>query len=378
MATGHVQDQDGYVYRGVADGSPTVLFGSLLNTLERFEKEDEEARAREDPSPNSMPRQSLPHVSSVYLPSTILTRLENRSLQTMPGNKVFEPQSTKRRSSDMSDVSENDSQDWSAPQKRSKLPLRGGRGSSSLESSSKSASESESVAPEDIDAALQTQLNIETATALKTPTFKGRVDKPAVNYESDEANQSEDPQQVEEEQSEENESIGENDQPRKKRKKNKHVIIKNVLASSINDESGDENQSSSASYVVERFRADRQTPIGPEILVEWQDYPEKADWTWESEERLVERVPEMVATWHMREPEEENEDNENAENIIVMEVDKIIGRRKRKDTFWYKVSWKGYPSKDCTWEPYETLHTDVPFIVEAYDRKQQKTSKRKR
>lgn len=60
----------------------------------------------------------------------------------------------------------------------------------------------------------------------------------------------------------------------------------------------------------------------------------------------------------LRDIEKELEDDE-------YEVEKIVGRRKRKGKFEYRVKWKGYPSSSNTWQPRDNSFRD---LWEAYDR----------
>ena len=60
----------------------------------------------------------------------------------------------------------------------------------------------------------------------------------------------------------------------------------------------------------------------------------------------------------MRDIEKELEDDE-------YEVEKIVGRRKRKGKFEYRVKYKGYPSSENTWEPRDNSFRN---LWEAYDR----------
>lgn len=124
-------------------------------------------------------------------------------------------------------------------------------------------------------------------------------------------------------------------------------------------------------YEIEAFRAERQTPKGPEILVEWKEYPFKRDWTWETEESLNESVPHLVATWHSRSDLklEEGDGSPNDEGEIeIYEVERILSRRNFKGVLHYLVQWKGFPAvDDRTWEQAETLECDVPLLVEKYE-----------
>lgn len=49
-------------------------------------------------------------------------------------------------------------------------------------------------------------------------------------------------------------------------------------------------------------------------------------------------------------------------------VDKIVDKKKIRGQIHYKVTWKGYPVDDATWEPRKTLMKDVPDIVELFEK----------
>lgn len=86
-------------------------------------------------------------------------------------------------------------------------------------------------------------------------------------------------------------------------------------------------------YVVESFVAERQTPQGLEILVQWEGYPEE-DWTWEPVRSLAKSVPEMVKAWNGG----ADQDSGNEENSCdIQEVKKILGHRKFKGVAHYLV-----------------------------------------
>jgi hypothetical protein len=57
------------------------------------------------------------------------------------------------------------------------------------------------------------------------------------------------------------------------------------------------------------------------------------------------------------------------------EVDRIMGYRKRNDTEYYYIHWKGYPAEDDTWEPKENISEAA---LKAWERQnQEKTKPRK-
>lgn len=55
------------------------------------------------------------------------------------------------------------------------------------------------------------------------------------------------------------------------------------------------------------------------------------------------------------------------------EVDQIVDSRIDAETMqhWFKVKWKGYPSKDNTWEPKKNL-TNCKTLLENYEKKGKK------
>jgi hypothetical protein len=127
---------------------------------------------------------------------------------------------------------------------------------------------------------------------------------------------------------------------------------------------------SSAYYVVEKFRSERETPQGLEILVEWENYPRETDWTWEPEVSLKESVPEMIEEWHRARvgSVDLGVEIDRKEDFEMHEVERIIHYRRIKKIPHYLVSWKGYPErKDQTWERCDKLKIDVPTLVDEYE-----------
>ena len=127
-------------------------------------------------------------------------------------------------------------------------------------------------------------------------------------------------------------------------------------------------------YVPKRIVAERKIPDGLELLIEWEDYPEEKDWTWESEKLMVEDVPELVHAWNIKWAA-----NEFPEEVEIYVAEKILGCRNFKSVPHYLVKWKGYDSpKDRTWEPCDRLRVDVPALVDLYEQGQSgKKSKKK-
>ncbi len=123
-------------------------------------------------------------------------------------------------------------------------------------------------------------------------------------------------------------------------------------------------------YTPKQFMAERKTPEGLQFLVQWDDYPQEKDWTWETEAAMMESTPHMVAAWAAKSGVEIEEENPITVDYIV---EKILGRRKFKGVLHYLVKWKGFEKvKDRTWEPCERLRVDVPLIVEAFEEKRKK------
>ncbi|PMD24277.1 hypothetical protein NA56DRAFT_746430 [Hyaloscypha hepaticicola] len=123
-------------------------------------------------------------------------------------------------------------------------------------------------------------------------------------------------------------------------------------------------------YTPKQFMAERKTPEGLQFLVQWEDYPQEKDWTWETEAAMTESAPDMVAAWAVKSGVEIEEEKPITVDYIV---EKIMGRRKFKGVLHYLVKWKGFEKvKDRTWEPCGRLRVDVPLIVEAFEEKRKK------
>jgi hypothetical protein len=134
-------------------------------------------------------------------------------------------------------------------------------------------------------------------------------------------------------------------------------------------------QNTSPSHVIERFLAERSSPEGLEILVQWEGYS-KRDSTWELETSLAESAPETVRSWRARSGNELGE-----EEVPLYEVEKILMRGIHEGEDIYVVKWKGYPlPQDMTIEPCERLKVDVPLIVNEFEQKrfEPKSSEQKR
>jgi Chromo (CHRromatin Organisation MOdifier) domain len=136
----------------------------------------------------------------------------------------------------------------------------------------------------------------------------------------------------------------------------------------VKDEDAEE---STAEYDPKRFVAQRDTPDGPEILVEWEDYPDEKDWTWEPVGNLQEDAPEMVKAWKA---------SRKAKKVFkVYEVESILGKRKIQGEWHYRVKWKGFSKDEATsLEPCEKLALDVPDLVKAFESRKPRRGKPKK
>lgn len=111
----------------------------------------------------------------------------------------------------------------------------------------------------------------------------------------------------------------------------------------------------------ERFRAERKTPQGNEILVEWYKHPDMADWTWELKARLLEDVPSMVQAWEA--------EKTKTGRKLEYEVEALLDKKRIKGEERYLVKWVGFNKlKDRTWEPASLMRADVPYLAEEFER----------
>ena len=131
------------------------------------------------------------------------------------------------------------------------------------------------------------------------------------------------------------------------------------------DHDDEEDGGETAEYVPKRFVAQRETPDGSEILVEWEDWPDEKDFTWEPVSNLQEDAPEMMKAWKAsRKPKK---------IWKVYEVETILGKRKIKGEWHYLVKWKGFSKDEAeSLEPCEKLAVDVPELVEAFENRKLK------
>jgi hypothetical protein len=134
---------------------------------------------------------------------------------------------------------------------------------------------------------------------------------------------------------------------------------------------GEEGDQGTTEYVPKRFVAQRETPDGPEILVEWEDWPDEKDYTWEPVSNLQEDAPEMMKAWKAsRKPKKV---------IKVYEVESILGKRKIQGEWHYLVKWKGFSKEEAkSLEHCEKLAVDVPELVEAFENRRSKRGRPKK
>ncbi|KAH7417626.1 hypothetical protein BKA64DRAFT_740105 [Cadophora sp. MPI-SDFR-AT-0126] len=126
------------------------------------------------------------------------------------------------------------------------------------------------------------------------------------------------------------------------------------------------------SGVPARIRAERQVQNEVQLLVQWKNYSEEKDWTWEEERELQQSAPKIVQAWRTK----KNKETVVEDAVLEDEVEKILGKRKWKGEPHYLVKWMGYEDIESrTWEPCERLKVDVPDIVEAYESKSKKKGK---
>jgi hypothetical protein len=142
----------------------------------------------------------------------------------------------------------------------------------------------------------------------------------------------------------------------------------NAGAAEVENAGGEE---SSAEYTPKRFVAQRDTPDGQEILVEWEGYPYEKDWTWEPLSNLLEDTPDMVKAWKT---------SRKAKKVFkVYEVDSILNKRKVGGEWHYEVRWKGFSKDEATsMEPCEKLRVDVPELVETFEARKPKRGRPKK
>ncbi|KUJ12895.1 uncharacterized protein LY89DRAFT_737795 [Mollisia scopiformis] len=129
-------------------------------------------------------------------------------------------------------------------------------------------------------------------------------------------------------------------------------------------------------HVPERLMAERETPLGLQYLIQWEDCPEEKDWTWEPQDVILQDAPDMLMAWMTRDVGLESEANaENVANVYVPK--KILSKRKLKGATHYLVQWEGYPKKeDWTWEPCERFNVDAPLLVENFEKGKMKKKRR--
>lgn len=182
------------------------------------------------------------------------------------------------------------------------------------------------------------------------------------------------------------------------------------------DDEVEEEEGDGTRYVPEKIIAERQNSAGViDLLVQWADYPNEDDWTWEPYSDLFEDVPALVEAWESGEKPETNavyggpqQDEEETKQPKVMkkgiarpvekkmkdgrgkggkkrkreeveevdEVDELLQKKGQKGKVFYLVKWKGYEKvSDRTWEPEITLKADVPELVAEFEVKAQSAQK---
>ena len=52
-------------------------------------------------------------------------------------------------------------------------------------------------------------------------------------------------------------------------------------------------------------------------------------------------------------------------------VGRLLAHRSKQQGYQILVQWKGYPKSFDSWEPIDTLRTDVPGLVAAYEKEHQ-------
>ena len=168
----------------------------------------------------------------------------------------------------------------------------------------------------------------------------------------------------------------ENKRPTKGRKRNKttkprkaapipqNTILADQTIPVASAFSHDENENN---YIPILIHAERDSPAGRQVFVEWEDYALEEDWTWQLESELAESVPALVQAWRISQDVKPE----------MFDVEKILDKRNMRGVLHYLVKWKGYDElKDRTWEPSKKLAIDVPGLVEDFEKR--RTAKQKR
>ncbi len=101
--------------------------------------------------------------------------------------------------------------------------------------------------------------------------------------ESENGELSSDDEEEEEDQShkEDNYSSSDEEEEEETSKKRRYTEEDSSDSSSSDEEEDDDI------YVVKRIRDERQTNGKVQVLIEWEDYPDKKDWTWEPKTNLL-------------------------------------------------------------------------------------------
>ncbi|CZT50477.1 uncharacterized protein RSE6_11472 [Rhynchosporium secalis] len=129
------------------------------------------------------------------------------------------------------------------------------------------------------------------------------------------------------------------------------------------------------SGVPARIRAERKAAYQVQLLVQWKNYPEEKDWTWELESELKQSTPHIVNAWKTK----RGSQTTDSEGMIEHTVEKILSKKMYKGVVHYLVKWEGYEKvEDRTWEPCDRLKIDIPEIVEEYESKGKGNKKSKK
>ncbi|CZR54675.1 uncharacterized protein PAC_04559 [Phialocephala subalpina] len=88
-----------------------------------------------------------------------------------------------------------------------------------------------------------------------------------------------------------------------------------VWTSSLPDLQVEEEQ-----YVVKRILEERSGPEGIQFLVKWEGYPDERDWTWNSENLIMQIAPDLVMAWMLSKDDAEPEGEAKRIELVVESV----------------------------------------------------------